>query len=252
MSKIYWKSSTWTSHIQTKTPMVVRSLEIEKDPFRPRDEGEEILGPQFPWLSATGALMYLANSTRPDIAFAVNLLARHSAAPTKCHWVGVKTVFRYLNGAKNLGLFYCRNQDPTLLGYTDAGYLSGPHNDRLQIGFVFLQGGTSISWKTTKQKLVSTSTSHFEIIALYEASRGCVWPRRMIKHIIQTCGIGAIDTPTIIFEDNSACITQMESGYIKSSVGENDLRKLCPRLARLTISARTQLRLHEGVLAVLV
>jgi hypothetical protein len=89
--------------------MVVRSLEIEKDPFRPRDEGEEILGPQFPWLSATGALMYLANSTRPDIAFAVNLLARHSAAPTKCHWVGVKTVFRYLNGAKNLGLFYCRN-----------------------------------------------------------------------------------------------------------------------------------------------
>jgi hypothetical protein len=33
---------------------------------------------------------------------------------------------------------------------------------------------------------------------------------------------------------------------------ENDLRKLCPRPARLTVSARTQLRLHKGVLAVLV
>jgi hypothetical protein len=28
-----------------KTPMVVRSLEIEKDPFRPRDIGEKILEP---------------------------------------------------------------------------------------------------------------------------------------------------------------------------------------------------------------
>ena len=68
-----------------KTPMVVRSLDIEKDPFRLREEGEEILGPKIPYLSAIGALMYLANSTRPDIAFAVNLLARYSATPTKRH-----------------------------------------------------------------------------------------------------------------------------------------------------------------------
>ena len=66
--------------------MVVRSLDIEKDPFRPREEGEEILGPKIPYLSAIGALMYLANNTWPDIAFAVNLLARYSAAPTKRHW----------------------------------------------------------------------------------------------------------------------------------------------------------------------
>ena len=70
----------------TKTPMVVRFLDIEKDPFRPREEGEEILEHHVPYLSAIGALMYLANSTLPDIAFAVNLLARHSATPTNHHW----------------------------------------------------------------------------------------------------------------------------------------------------------------------
>jgi len=134
----------------TKTPMVVRSLDIEKDPFRPREEREEILGPHVPYLSVIGALMYLANSTRPYIVFAVNLLARHSAAPTKRHWVGVKTVSRYLNGTRDLGLFYNRNQDPSLLGYTYAGYLSDPHNGKSQTGFVFLQGGTTISWKSTK------------------------------------------------------------------------------------------------------
>ena len=66
----------------TKTPIVVRSLDIEKDPFRPREEGKAVLGPHVPYLSAIGALMYLANNTRPDIEFTVNLLARYNAAPT--------------------------------------------------------------------------------------------------------------------------------------------------------------------------
>jgi hypothetical protein len=32
---------------RNKIPMVVRSLEIEKDPFRPRDIGENMLGSRF-------------------------------------------------------------------------------------------------------------------------------------------------------------------------------------------------------------
>ena len=92
-----------------KAPMVVRSIDLEKDVFRPRDEREEILGSEFPYLSLIGALMYLANSTRPYIAFAVNLLARHSAAPTKRHWVGGKQILRYFNGTKDLGLVYQKN-----------------------------------------------------------------------------------------------------------------------------------------------
>ena len=68
----------------TKTPMVVISLDIEKCPFRPREKGEEILGSHLPYLSAIGALMYLANSTRPDITFAVNLLARHIDLWSNC------------------------------------------------------------------------------------------------------------------------------------------------------------------------
>src|SRR6266498_5593749 len=105
--------------------------------------------------------MYIANCTRPDIAFAVNLLAQHSAAPTRRHWVGVKNIFIYLNGTRDLGLFYKHNQDKTIFGYTDAGYLSDPHNAR--------SPGTTISWKSSKQTLVATSTKHSKIIALYEA-----------------------------------------------------------------------------------
>jgi hypothetical protein len=77
-------------HQSAYVQKVLEKFNIKTDPFRPLDEGEEALGPQVPYLSAIRALMYLANSTRPDIAFAVNLLARHNAAPTKRHWIGVK------------------------------------------------------------------------------------------------------------------------------------------------------------------
>ena len=40
--------------------------------------------------SAIGSLLYLATRTRPDIAFAVNQVAKFSNSPTKEHWTAVK------------------------------------------------------------------------------------------------------------------------------------------------------------------
>jgi hypothetical protein len=72
--------------------MVVRALQKDKDPSRPKEEGEEVLGQEYTYLSAIGALMYLANNTRPDIAFTVNCLGRHSVAPTMRHWSAIKNI----------------------------------------------------------------------------------------------------------------------------------------------------------------
>ncbi|KAM6576773.1 hypothetical protein CsatB_028610 [Cannabis sativa] len=156
------------------SPMVVRSLDVEKDHFRPREEYEELLGPEVPYLSAIGALMYLANCTRPDIAFSVNLLARFSSAPTYRHWKGIKHILRYLQGTIDKGLFYSNNCGSQLIGYADAGYLSDPHKARSQTGYLFTCGDTAISWRSTKQTLVATSSNHAEILAIHEASRECV------------------------------------------------------------------------------
>jgi hypothetical protein len=93
-----------------KTPMQGRNLTPSEDAFRPAEEGEEILNEDYPYLSAIGGLMYLANQTRPDIAFAVNLLARHSNRPTSRHWEGVKHILRYLKGTEDMGLFF-QNKD---------------------------------------------------------------------------------------------------------------------------------------------
>ncbi|CAL9004065.1 unnamed protein product [Prunus brigantina] len=200
------------------TPMVVRSLDTKKDPYRPKGDDEMVLGPEVPYLSAIGALMYLAQCTRPDIAFSVNLLARYSSAPTSRHWTGIKHILRYLRGTTDMGLFYSSEltDAPSIVGYADAGYLSDPHQGRSQTGYVFTCGGTAISWRSTKQTLVATSSNHSEILALHEASRECVWLRSMIRHIRSTCALpSATNTPTILNEDNAACIAQITGGYIK-------------------------------------
>jgi hypothetical protein len=88
-----------------------------------------------------------------------------------------------------------------------------PQNDRSQIGFVFLHGGTTISWNSVKQILIATN--HSKIITLYEESRECVWLQRVINHIHISCGIGALESPTITYKNNAACIAQMQIGYIK-------------------------------------
>jgi hypothetical protein len=88
------------------SPMVVRSLNVKKDVFRPKEDDEETLGLEVQYFSAIGALIYLTNYTRPNITFPVNLLARYSSAPTRRHWNGVKHVLCNLRGATDIGLFY--------------------------------------------------------------------------------------------------------------------------------------------------
>ena len=127
------------------SPMIVRSLEVDKDLFRPKEENEKLLGPEVPYLSAIGALMYLATCTRPDIAFSVNLLVRYSSAPTRIHWKGIQHILRYLSGTTDMGLFYSNKSKEKLLGYADVGYLSDPHKSRSQTGYVFNYNGTTIS-----------------------------------------------------------------------------------------------------------
>ena len=48
----------------------------------------------------------------------------------------------------------------TLMSYSDVGYMSYPHNARSHTGYVFLYGGTTISWRFIKQTMVTTSSNH--------------------------------------------------------------------------------------------
>jgi hypothetical protein len=127
--------------------------------------------------------MYLANNTRPDITFSINVLARYSSDPTRQHCNRIKHILCYFCGTRDMRLFYRKDTKSKLFGYTYVGYLSDPHKPRSQSGYVFTYGTTVISWRSTNQTVTTTSSNHAELIILYDAERECVWLRSMIQHI---------------------------------------------------------------------
>ena len=65
------------------------------------------------------SLIYLVN-TRPDICFVVNSLSQYLVKSIQVHLIAVKHVMRYLKGTIDLGLYYGRDHDYKLYGYTDS------------------------------------------------------------------------------------------------------------------------------------
>ena len=151
--------------------------------------------------SAVGSLLYLSTKTRPDIAYAVNSVARFSSNPTKQHWMAVKRIFRYLRGTTNLGLLYKKSSSNELIGFSDADWGGDVKDFRSTSGYCFEIGGTIVSWRSKKQSCVALSTAEAEYMALSSAAQEAVWLRELCKDLNSE-----LSNPTVIFEDNQAAI----------------------------------------------
>ena len=86
------------------------SLSKEQSPKTPEERNRMS---KVPYLSAVGALMYLATCTRPDIAYAVGVLARFNSDPGEAHWKAVKHLLRYLHKTLDCELVYGRKPAQT-------------------------------------------------------------------------------------------------------------------------------------------
>lgn len=77
--------------------MIVRSLDINKDPFQLQEKDVETLSDETSYISAIEALCTLL-TTHDQMFICLNLLARFSSWLTRRHWRGVKHVVRYFQG----------------------------------------------------------------------------------------------------------------------------------------------------------
>ena len=82
--------------------------------------------------------MYLANCTRPYIAFPINLSVRYSSVPTQRHWNDIKHILRYLQGTVDMCLFYSKESKQQLLEYAYARYLTDSHKAISQQGMCLI------------------------------------------------------------------------------------------------------------------
>jgi hypothetical protein len=89
-----------------------------------------------PFKEATGSLMYLVLSTKPDIAFVVIQILQFCENPQQAHWNAVRRIFAYLKGTRNRGLRY----GPSIT--TPTGYSDSDYGGAQRFSFPFCQGAT--------------------------------------------------------------------------------------------------------------
>lgn len=122
-----------------------------------------------------GSLIYLMVQTRPDIAFAIGALARYMANPSKSHFTAIYKLWGYIKRTKNLGLLYKNKQSlssyPRITGFCDSDWGGNRDTRRSTTGYLFLLGGTPISWASKLQKTVALSSCEAEYMALTEATK---------------------------------------------------------------------------------
>ncbi len=185
-----------------RTPMVQPTGDDE-DPSPPTDVLE--------YQEKVGTLLYAAISTRPDIAFAVNSLAKHMQAPTVANAKACDRIFRFLAGTKDRGLLFGRNggQKLRVTAYADADW-ANDKNDRKSItGWVAMLNGDPVSWASKKQKVVAQSTCEAELYAEAAAINECKWLAGLLKEL----GLST-SAPPLVYGDNQSTI----------AVSENDIK----------------------------
>ena len=135
-----------------------------------------------PYLSAVGALQYLATMTRPDIAYAVSYLGRFNCNPAPAHWLAVKHLFRYLRGTADYKLVYRPGIDGELFTtYSDASHGGCKATGRSTGGYVTLVSGAAVGWSSKRQPFVTLSSTEAEYIAAVEAGKEIKWTRNILS-----------------------------------------------------------------------
>jgi hypothetical protein len=192
---------------------------------------------EFDYMSAIGGLLYIALTTRPDIAYAVGVLSRFMACPGTEHVVAAKRVISYLWGTREFGLLYSKccttngmgtNASDTMklcvkgegsiyakateemmaqrpLTYVDADLAGDFDTMRSTSGFGILWHGGLICWLSKLQPTVALSTTEAETNAAVEATKEICHIRLFLQELDQEQVY-----PTVMFEDNQATIAQVK------------------------------------------
>jgi hypothetical protein len=126
-----------------------------------------------PYVSAVGALMYLAIATHPDIAHAVGVLCRFTSKPGPAHWKAAKHLFRYLRGSIDYRLTHTPDpSSPQLFTtYSDADHGGNPDNGRSTSAYVVTMGTGTVSWMSRLQSIVALLTTEVEFISAVSAGQ---------------------------------------------------------------------------------
>ena len=192
------------------TPMVTRQVKNRNNKVKLHTEDPESINEikKVPYREAIESLMYLANATRPDIAFAVNYLARKQLEPTEDDWNDVKRVFRYLRGTTDLGIRFT-STSKHLEALTDSSFRDC-ENSTSTGGYIIKLFGDVIAWRSHKQSCTTLSTCQTEYLAMSDECQELISLDKSVRYII-----GQTLFPVNVWCDNRSArdCTEMDGSH---------------------------------------
>ena len=147
-----------------------------------------------------GSLLYLMLGTRPDICYAVTLMAQFAANPTEDHLNRALYICRYLIGTKSYALVYQGQSGNGLMACTDSDWADSPEARKSRSGYFMKFANGAFSWLSRRQKTVALSSTEAEYMSLSDCSRQVAWIKMLLEEIGYKLG------PLPICSDNQGAI----------------------------------------------
>ena len=119
--------------------------------------------------------------------------------------MAVKWILRYLKGTTDQALCF-GGSNISLQGYVDADMAGDKDNRRSTTGYVFIVGGTAVSWVSKIQSVVALSTTEAENVATTEASKEIIWLQRFMGELGKEHDMGTLysDSQSAIHLENNS------------------------------------------------
>ena len=159
--------------------------------------------------SLTARLLYIGTRTRPEILLVVNYLATRVNNYSQGDWEKAMRCLQYLNLDTDLGLSLSIGEKIEVHLYADASY--GVHADgKSHSASVIKIGRASVSAKSTKQKIVTKSTTEAELVCASDMVSSAIGKRDFLS------GQGYLNVPIYLHQDNKSTIKMLNTGESKS------------------------------------
>ena len=166
-----------------------------------------------------GSIMYLAQGSRPDIAFGISVLSRYMHCPTKNLFNHAKRVLKYLNATQNYGIHYDGDKDGRFQYFCDSDYAACTKTRKSTTGIVIFSNGSPLYWASRKQPTVSLSTCESETIAAADLAKVALWFHRLVSEL------GYSDIP-IMQLDNQAALRLVKESQLSRRTRHMEVRHL--------------------------
>ena len=165
--------------------------------------------------------MYAQVCTCPDLAFVTGMLGRFQSNPGPDHWKAAKKVLRYMQGTKNFMLTYRKSDNLEVIGYLDSDLAGCVDSMKSTSGYIFTLAGGAISWKSSKQKIVASSTMMAEYLACFEATGQAVFLKNFLPGLKV---VDSISKPLTLYCDNEPAVFYANNNKSSAAARHIDLK----------------------------